>query len=215
MLGEVCRAYLLTASDDDNGEIPGLREGWTSGAKCAANACSTSSSSLGEGKLMETHGEISFASQARSVVSMWRPKKIKRRLQSCFDGSCPLHFALGGCMHFLNVRWNGCSSPHADVVPLAHKCPRDFGVRSCSSLLGKAWSEPSAAQRYLQNRRLIRSCFSTSQRFFSFSVFSQTLTTVFYSVAFQPWRLSEVTQYHRFFFQGVMTPSLRFVGPGF
>jgi len=75
MLGEVCRAYLLTASDDDNGEIPGLREGWTSGAKCAANACSTSSSSLGEGKLMETHGEISFASQARSVVSMWRPKK--------------------------------------------------------------------------------------------------------------------------------------------
>lgn len=100
MLGEVCRAYLLTASDDDNGDIPGLREGWTSGAKCAANACSTSSSSLGEGKLMETHGEISFASQARSVVSMWRPKKIKRRLQSCFDGSCPLHFALGGCMHF-------------------------------------------------------------------------------------------------------------------
>lgn len=49
----------------------------------------------------------------------------------------------------------------------------------------------------------------------SLSVFSQTLTTVFYSVAFQPCRLSEVIQHHRFFFQGVMTPSLRFVGPDF
>ena len=42
--------------------------------------------------------------------------------------------------------------------------------------------------------------------FFLFLNFSQTLTTVSYSVAIQPCRLREVIQHHRFFFSGGHDP---------
>ena len=72
--------------------------------------------------------------------------------------------------------------------------------------------EPSTTTWFVIVRptiEFIRICFSTSMMFFSFSAFSQTLTTVSYSVAVQPCRLSEVSS------MGVMTPSLRSDGARF